>query len=98
MSIYTPEEQAYRKAISIHLPNQCADTMGARVALARMRDQASAGMVSCTEEVRPVLAQVAGRAAEAVYQPMPAKRLFGIVASLNLVLEGARWMEKTYRA
>lgn len=87
-------EAAHRAAISIHCPNEDELDMANRVAIAAIRDQASAGLRRCSGETAGILAEVSRLATAAVYAPMPPGKLHMTRFALASVLESARHLER----
>lgn len=84
----------HRAAISIHCPNESDLSMIARVSIASLRDQASAGMRRCSEASRPILQTITQLASEAVYARMPEGKLCLIAGALGTLMNAARNVER----
>lgn len=87
-------KSAYRASITIHCPNEDEMTLANRVALAALRDQASAGLRRCSPETAPVLSEIARLATHAVFAPMPAGQVHMTRFALANLMEGARILER----
>ncbi|MET3710386.1 hypothetical protein ABIC65_001066 [Sphingomonas trueperi] len=94
---WTEAECAHRAAITIHLPNEDEWSMRCRVAIAMMRDRATAGLRRCSDAAYPLLSYVAREATTAVYAPVPPRQLVLLRAGLTQALEAARIMERASR-
>lgn len=88
------QETALRRSISIHCPNQDIMTMGARVAIAKLRDRASIGMARACEPARVLLAQASGLAAMWVYAPSDFRTLSRVGAAIAQTVEAAVAIER----
>lgn len=93
----TTTERAYRHAITIHCPNEPEMSMAARVDIATIRDQASAGIIRATEPVGIILREVANLATGAVYRPLPTSTLIRVRGALQLMMDAARILDRTVR-
>lgn len=89
-----PIEAAHRASISIHCPNETHIAMVARVALAMLRDQSSAGLRRCSDETAPILQTVTRLATMAVYSRMPDTKLHLVHGALASLMESARRLER----
>lgn len=87
-------EAAYRASISVHCPNEDELTLANRVALAALRDQASAGLRRCSPETAPILAEISRIATHAVFAPIPAGQVHLTRFALANLLESARFLER----
>lgn len=87
-------EAAYRASVTIHCPNEDELTLANRVALAALRDQASAGLRRCSPETAPILSEVARLATHAVFAPMPPGQVHLTRFALANLMEGARILER----
>lgn len=87
-------EAAHRASISVHCPNEGDGRMASRVAIAVIRDQASAGLRRCSPEAAGILAEVSRLATHAVYAPMPPGKLHMTRFALASLLESARHLER----
>lgn len=94
---WSPAERAHRAAISIHCPNESADAMKCRVALAMIRDQAGVGMLRCSDDAHGVLAEVQRQATLAVYAPVGVGRLYLKKLALESLMQAARMIERAQR-
>lgn len=87
-------DAAYRASISIHCPNEGELDMANRVAIAAIRDQASAGLRRCSNETAAILAEVSRLATAAAYAPMPPGKLHMTRFALASLMESARTLER----
>lgn len=87
-------ESAYRASISVHCPNEDPLTLANRVAVAAIRDQASAGLRRCSPEAAGLLQEIARLATHAVFAPMPAGQVHLTRFALASLLESARVLER----
>jgi hypothetical protein len=93
----TAQETALRHSISIHCPNQDMAMMGVRVALAKMRDRAGAGLSRAGDTAGVMLAQASAVAATWVYAPADFRTLSRITAAVGMTIEAAAAMERALR-
>ncbi len=87
-------EAAYRASVTLHCPNEDELTLDNRVALAALRDQASAGLRRCSPETAPILAEISRIATHAVFAPMPPGQVHLTRFALSNLMEGARILER----
>ncbi len=90
-------ERAHRAAISMHCTNEGEDAMLCRVALAQIRDQATAGMRRCCDDARPFLFEISRIAMLNVYAPATVAQLWRIRGALTLAMDAARAIERAQR-
>ena len=93
----TVAERAHRHSITTHCANQDEVEMAARVDLAMLRDQATAGMSRATDSAAVILGEVVRMATGAVFAQLPASRLMMIRSALNLTMEAARMIDRLER-
>ncbi len=91
---FIDNDAVLRRSIRIHLPNEDDWRMACRVAIAVMRDQASAGMRRCSDAAYPLLAYVAREATTAVYAQLSTRQLVLIRSGLTTAMDAARIMER----
>jgi hypothetical protein len=94
---WSPIELAHRGAISVHCPNEDEWSMKCRVAIAIIRDQASAAQRRCNDATQGILSEVARVATGAVYAPSDAKRLTLMRSALVQAMDAARAIERASR-
>lgn len=94
---WSPIERMHRGAIGVHCPNEDEWSMKCRVAIAIMRDQASAAQRQCGEAAFGILAEVARIATAAVYAPSDAKKLTLMRSALAQAIDAARAIERASR-
>lgn len=87
-------EAGYRATISLHCPNENELDLANRVAIAALRDQASAGLRRCSDEAAPILTAVTQLATAAAYAPMPPGKLHMTRFALASLMESARTLER----
>jgi hypothetical protein len=94
----TTSEASYRHAISLHCPNCTEFEMAARVDIATIRDQASAGVHRAkTDSAAAMLLVVAQDATSAVYAQRQFGDLMRLKSALTLSMMAAREMERAQR-
>ena len=67
----------------MHCPNEDPLTLANRVAIAAIRDQASAGLRRCSPETAGLLQEIARLATHAVFAPMPAGQVRCIARAIT---------------
>ena len=90
-------EAAHRASIRVHCPNEDPLTLANRVAIAAIRDQASAGLRRCSPEAAGLLQEIARLATHAVFAPMPAGQVHMTRFALASLLESARHLERAVK-
>lgn len=71
--------------------------MSARVSLAMLRDQATAGSTRAVDSAAAILRVVAELATNAVYSGTPTSQLMRLHASLSFTMEAARHVDRAMR-
>ncbi|MFM9829746.1 MAG: hypothetical protein ACKVOB_13555 [Sphingomonas sp.] len=71
--------------------------MAARVSLAMLRDQATAGSARAVDSAAAILQVIAAIAANAVYSGTPTSQLIRLHASLSFTMEAARHVDRAMR-
>lgn len=90
---WTVAERAHRASISLHLPNEGEAKMACRVAIAILRDRASAGIRRCSDASYGVLTEIERQATHAVFSPRDARGLYLIRAALTSMIDCASMLE-----
>lgn len=90
-------ERIHRAAISMHCPNEGELTLSCRANIAIIRDQASAGMRSCTAATYDLLNDISRLAQSWIYAPAAPADLWRIRSALEGLMMAARTAERVER-